>query len=258
MNIKQYYKKTASISLSASLASLIPPFFLIIYGIMIARDGRMVLIVLPFLVYSFFCYQYYLVCDRRSKSIIENPTEHIKMNQTLLNADHLLIHFLPAPSLRLLFFSHEGQLLGELKEMKQLSFKWFLPRFLDKFFEKRYGLYDETNNLIATYIVNKSQINVMDKNKKIVNLINHMESERRSESIFESSREEIVVKRSLLFMDYQFFHNQKRVGRLQKGMMPVEWERKIKDPNTPVLSFETKEDEGLKITILAILSKILH
>ncbi|WP_419393796.1 hypothetical protein [Cytobacillus praedii] len=257
MNIQQFYRKTASISLSVSLAALIPSFFLIIYGIMLAGDGRYVLVVLPFLIYSFFCYQHYIVCDRRSKSFTENQQENKNMNHTLTKADDILLHFLPAPSLRLLFFSNEGHLLGELRERKILSFKWFLPRFLDKLFERKYGLYDGSNNLIANFTLYKRQIAIMDKDRNLINIIEEL-GERRMKSIFESNGEEIVVSRTLLYMDYQFFHHQKMISRLQKGLMPFEWENKIKDPNTPVLSFEKSLSDEQKINIFAILAKILY
>lgn len=257
MNIQQYYRRTASFSLSVSLATLIPLFFLIIYGIMIARDGRVVLVVLPFLVYSFFCYQHYLVCDRRSKAFSENLLENKNKNETLVKTDYVLLHFLPAPSLRILFFSSDGQMLGELRERKLLFFKWFLPRFLDKLLERKFGLYDESNHMFAIFTFNKNQIEIMDKDKNLINIISVLD-EMRSKTIFESKGEEIVVTRAHMYMDYQFFHNQIRVSRLQKGIMPIEWENKIKDPNTPVLSFEKSLSEEQKLNMFAILANILH
>lgn len=258
MNIQQYYRKTASISLSVSLATLIPPFFMIIYGIMIARDGRLVLIVLPFLVYSFFCYQYYLVCDRRAKAFTENQMEVKSMNQTLLKSNYALIHFLPSPTIRILFFSSTGNLLGELKERKFLSISWFLPPFLNRLFEKKYVLYDGLNNVSANFHFKKSKIEITDKDGNSINIINDVGYDRRLKFENVSGGGKIVVKRSLLYMDYQFFQNQVRVCRLQKGMMPLEWENNIKDPNTPVLSFGQNVSEEEKINILAILLKILH
>lgn len=258
MNIQQYYRKTASISLSVSLATLIPPFFMIIYGIMIARDGRLVLIVLPFLVYSFFCYQYYLVCDRRAKAFTENQMEVKCMNQTLLKSDYALLHFLPSTSLRILLFSSSGKLMGELKERNLLSLSWFLPPFLDRLFEKRFVLYDGLNNVIAKFYLKKSKIEITDKDGNLINIINDVGNDRHLKFEYVSSGEKIAVTRTLLYMDYQFFQKQIMVCRLQKGMMPLEWENNIKDPNTPVLSFEQNVSEEEKINILAILSKILH
>lgn len=257
MNIQQFYKKTASISLSVSLTTLIPPFFLIIYGIMIARDGRIVLIVLPFLVYSFFCYQNYLIYDRRSKAYIENILDDKQLDQTLLKTDQILIHFLPAPALRILFFSSEGQLLGELKERKLQSITWFLPRFLDRLFEKKYGLYDESNHMIAIFTLNRNQIEITDKDQNIINIVSVLD-DVHLKTIFESKGEEIVVTRTHMYMDFQFFLNQIRVSRLQKGIMPIEWENKIKDPNTPVFSFEKSLCDEQKLNMFAILVKILH
>ncbi|WP_313805407.1 hypothetical protein [Cytobacillus sp.] len=257
MNIQQYYRKTASISLSVSLATLIPPFFMIIYGIMIARDGRMILVVLPFLVYSFFCYQYYLVCDQRAKAFTERQMDDKSMNQPLLKSNYALIHFSPSTTVRMLFFSTTGKLLGELKERKIQSISWFLPPFLDRHFEKRYVLYDGLNNVIANFHLQKRKIEITDKDGNLINIINGEGNDRQLKFEFVSSGKKIMVTRTLLYMDYQIFHNQIRICRLQKGMMPLEWENHIKDPNTPVLSFEQDISEEEKINILAILSKIL-
>lgn len=258
MNIQQYYRKTASISLSVSLATLIPPFFMIIYGIMIARDGRIILVVLPFLVYSFFCYQYYLVCDQRAKAFTGNQMVVKCMNQTLLKSDYALIHFLPSTSVRILFFSSMGKLLGELKERKHLSISWLLPPFLDRLFEKKYVLYDGLNNVLANFHMKNSKIEITDKDGNSINFINDVGFNRHLKFENVSSGEKIEVKRSLLYMDYQFFQNQVRVCRLQKGIMPLEWENNIKDPNTPLLSFKQNVSEEEKINIIAILLKILH
>jgi hypothetical protein len=259
MNIQQFYKKTASIALNASLASLIPPFFVILYGVMISLDGRLILVALPFLLYSFFCYQYYLVCDKRAKAIGPMDVEVRDNQHSLLNIDHVLIHFLPSPSLRMLLFSKDGGLLGEIRDKKLLSIRWFTPIFLDKLFVKKYGLYDESNNLIATFILKKNRIEITSEDNERTSISIRQPSKTMIEFINENNDTSIKVERSLQYMDYQFFDpHSKRITRLQKGWMPVEWGNTFKDPNTPVLSFEKTNNHNENLIIYAILSKLLH
>ncbi|MBP2239459.1 hypothetical protein J2Z40_000012 [Cytobacillus eiseniae] len=251
MNIQQFYKKTASLSLSVSLGALIPPFFLILFGIMIIQDGRIVLIALPFLLYSFFCYQYYLICDKRSTAITVNSFER-KSDVTLLESEQVLIHFLPSLSFRMLLFGNYGQLLGEVKNMNKWSISGLLPSFINR---KRYGLYNELNELIAIFHLKKNQIEI--ETKECTKIMIWEQKKSQTELIYQINGETLIVNRAKLFMDYQFHLEKQKIGRLQKGWMPVEWSSKFKDPNTPVLSFIQK-DEQIKIMIVALLSKILH
>ncbi|MBU8878779.1 hypothetical protein BGM26_07220 [Bacillus sp. FJAT-29790] len=257
MNIQQYYEKTASISLNASMASLVPPFFLIVYGIIIAPQGKMVFIVLPFLLYSFICYQFYLINDKRAKEITENHIDD--KTSILLKKDSVLITFMPAPSLRMLLFDPEGQLVGEIKDMKFWSIRWVMPYFLDKLFKRKYGLYDETNGLIAIFIVKNNRIEILDSEGILKSSIIQKPSQKRSEFIFQKKGKRITVERSLLFMDYRFFKGDRiKAGRLRKGLMPLEWGKRFKDANTPVMSFEQDLEGEDRVEIFAILTKLFH
>lgn len=258
MNIQQYYQKTAMISLNASLVSLIPAFFLVLYGIIVARHGVLLVIVVPFLLYSLISYQYYLLNDKRSKEIVEDYKVELEKHLHLLKEEALLIQFMPAPSLRMLLFGKDGQLLGEIKDMKFWSIRWMLPYFLDRMFEKKYGLYNESNKLTAVFVLTNNKIEILDTDNGWKLMMMKKQKHHRIDLSFEYEGKMMTIKRSTLFMDYQFFENGTKIGRLRKGWLPLNWGKKFKDPNTPVLSFDNMENQKSKIVIFAILTELFH
>lgn len=257
MNIQEYYKKTALISLNASLASLVPPFLFILYGIIIAPNRNMVLVIIPFLLYSLICYHYYLLNDQRSKEIsnLKNQMD----DGLLFDKDQVVITFLPAPTLRMQMFDINGKLLGEIRDMQFWTFRWFLPYFLDRFFMKRYGFYDGNNQLIGCFRLKKKQIEITDADLNVHTTIFCEPTKKSIIFTFENDKNTIIVKRSFQYMDFRFFHpNFTPIGRLRKGWMPLEWGSRFKDPNTPILTFGTLSSTEDKLLIYAILTKLFH
>src|SRR3954451_20955568 len=105
MNIQQYYEQAAMASLNAALVAFIPSIFLLIYAVFITQAYHLVLLSAPFLIYSFFCYQKFLLDKNRAKAV-KLPSD-IKTNsiENLFDQTELLVTFMPAPSLRLLLFT---------------------------------------------------------------------------------------------------------------------------------------------------------
>lgn len=256
MNIQEFYKRTALASLNASLASLVPPFMFILYGIIVAPNRNFVFLIIPFLIYSLICYHYYLLNDQRSKEVL---TMQNKSNVDLLfNMDQMVITFLPAPSLRMLMFDSNGKLAGEIKDFQFRSFRWFLPYFLDNAFKKKYGLFNESNQLIGSFIIKRNQIIIMDIKGTPISIIHYEHSKSNSSYIFAAEGKKVQVKYSSFFTDYQFFINELSIGRLRKGWMPVEWGNHFKDPNSPILTFGHQLSAEEKILMFAILTKLLR
>ncbi|WNS73855.1 hypothetical protein RRV45_13100 [Bacillus sp. DTU_2020_1000418_1_SI_GHA_SEK_038] len=257
MNIQEYYKKSAMISLNASLASLFPPFLFILYGIIIAPNISFVLVIIPFLLYSLICYHYYLLNDQRSKeiSILQNQLD----NGLLLDKDQVILTFLPSPTLRMQIFDINGKLLGEIRDMQFWKFRWFLPYFLDRFFEKRYGFYDETNQLLRCFTLKKKQIEITDANSNVLTTIFCEPTNKSFTFTYDNESNTIIVKRSFQFMDIRFFHtNLTPIGRLRKGWMPLEWGNRFKDPNMPVLTFGQSILAEDKLLMYAIITKLFQ
>ncbi|MEH7344785.1 hypothetical protein V7122_13100 [Bacillus sp. JJ1532] len=257
MNIQEYYKKSAMISLNASLASLVPPILLILYVIIIEPNKNIVLVIIPFLLYSLICYHYYLLNNLRSKEI-SSVQNHLNDGH-LFDKEQVVITFLPAPTLRMQMFDINGNLLGEIRDRQFWPFRWFLPYFLDRVIEKRYGLYDATNQLIGCFILKKKQIEIADSNFEVLSTCICKPTNKSFTFTFENEKNTIFVKRSFQFMDIRFFdRNLITIGRLRKGWMPLEWGNRFKDPNTPILTFEQPISAEDKLLTYAILTKLFQ
>jgi len=256
MNIQQFYQKSAVISLNASMAALIPPFFLIILGILILPNRVYILVIIPFLFYSFFCYQSFLLNKRRSMEV-SNTIER-KIPSTLWQANEVVLAFLPAPSLRLIIFNEDGIQIGEVKDMKFQPSKWFIPTVLDKHLEKKYGIYDEFNQLTAFFLFKKKKIIIQIKDDSCKHIIIKKSLQNQTNSFFIDNDKRLEIKQSSLYIDYQIYHNKKMISRLRKGWLPLEWGRVFKDPNTPVLLIEGTLNQNDRLVIYAIMSHYLR
>ena len=74
----------------------------------------MVLLIIPFLIYSFFSFQKHLLNRQRAKSV-KLDLATIQDNMDLMSETQLLLAFLPAPTLKLQLFHPSGTKAGELE-----------------------------------------------------------------------------------------------------------------------------------------------
>ncbi|MFE8702017.1 hypothetical protein ACFYKX_15580 [Cytobacillus sp. FJAT-54145] len=236
MNIQQFYQQAANVSLNASLASFIPPIIILTLGVLVLPNGNIILFILPFLLYSFFCYQSYLLNKERSLGI--HPYHLVKELEftSLLDQQNLLFSFMPAPSLRMVFFHTTGQYGGELKDVEYSGYRWFLPYFADKRLPRNYGLYNDQQQLLATFKRKGRKMIVMDsEEERIITLLwsNH------KVCLIEPSHTKIEIDSAALYIDSKYYNEQgSMIARVRKGLMPLEWGKVFKDSNTPVLSFD--------------------
>lgn len=255
MNIQQFYQKTAVISLNASLIALVPPLFLVIFGMIAVPNRQYILFITPFLLYSFYCYQFYLVNARRSKEVSVSLTSGRNLTK-LLDANELLISFLPAPSLRMIIFEKNGQQIGEIRDLQYWTFRFGLPYCLDKLLGKEYGLFDELDQLVATFLIKKDSIEISPLNEKALYIEKLPYSGK--ELTFTTGGQSLTIRQSVLFTDYQIYKDEMMICRLRKGWLPVEWGKRFIDPNTPVLTLANTINEKEKLMIFAVLSERLR
>lgn len=258
MNIQEFYHKTANISLNASLASLIPPFFLIIYGIIVTPSGKMIFMLIPFLLYSFICYQYFLINNRRFKEPFKWQKE-VNQPVRVMEENEVLLAFMPAPTIKLLIFNSTGKQMGEIRDRKFQNYRWFLPYFFMQLGAGQYEFCDRENQLIRSFTIKKNRIEIMSADGNPSIIVYSKLSKERLTYIFQYGEKQVVVKRASQFMDCQFFNQDlTRIGRLRKGFMPIEWGNRFKDPNTPILTFQPSLATEDKLIIYAILTKLLR
>ncbi|MBY0124522.1 hypothetical protein [Bacillus sp. S/N-304-OC-R1] len=254
MNIQDFYRKTASISLNASVASLVPPFFILLFGLIVMPNRMLPFAMIPFLIYSLICYHDYLLNDQRSKEI--HNSRPVITNFRIFDEKQVLITFMPAPSLRMLLFNSSGQQLGEIRDLHFLSFRWFLPYFIDRLLNKKYGIYDEANQLLGSFTFKRRKIAITDENFNIISKVTHKKSGKNYMFELEQGKQ-IMVYQSSLYTDCQIYDNNILIARLRRGWMPLHCGNWFKDPNTPVLTFQHKLSNEDKLLLYAILAKLL-
>lgn len=255
MNIQQFYEKSALMSLNASIISLVPPFFFIIYGIIVLPNKQYIVFLIPYLLYSLFFYQNYLIHAMRANNVSISYTNTGNLPK-LFDDNEVMITFLPAHSLRMVIFHKEGHQVGEIRDLYNSIFRWLLPDFLDKLMNKKYGLYNELNQLIAIFYLKKNgiEINLLDGESFFIKKL-HQEGKKIMYTDEESA---LNVKHSKLFTDSQIFKDEHIICRFRRGWLPLDWGKRFIDPNTPVLSFEYSLKNKEKIMIFAILSDFLR
>lgn len=252
MNIQQYYRSVANASLHGSFAAIFPVIVFILPFYLIVPIKEMIFLAVPFLIYSFISYQFYILYRDRSLSS-STPT----LNRTYQNITdkNYLLTFLPAPSLRMLLFHPEGYVKYEIRDLRYIKLRWFLPYFLDRIFPAEYGLYDGNGRLLAKVRWVGSKAFTFDSGNRLLFTI---EEKSNQYYIAYQNRESIIeIDSKALYTDIKFKNDQNQTfGRVRKGWMPVEWGKFFKDANTPVLTFEDGVNENEKLCLFTLLIKL--
>jgi hypothetical protein len=251
MKIYEYYRDTAKLSLNGSIAALLPAIFIIGGNLSFFKDKEIMLLTIPFLVYSLICFQIYLFNMKKSIFIGKRMVSVKSSYHSIFEVSHLLLVFQKTrlPVLRL-YFSN-GYLAGELRKVP--SKKLIL-------FSKCYALFDAQQQIMGYFRVKRNRtlsIEVYNRKKEYLGCY-----EKTKLGMWKSKKELLnssghmigKVQGSRIFMDEQIKNqNLQGITRLRRGWMPLEWERYFPQPNTPVLSFEnglTEEDKLLGMSIL--------
>lgn len=253
MKIYTYYHYAAMTSLHASIVALIPPFLLVCVGVILNQHRSILLFTLPFIVYSFISYQIYLVNKQRKEDSKEPVVDQLEES---IVSSTMALQFLPSPSLRMLLFRQDGQLSAEIKDIHQHKLRWFIPYFLDQFFPKVYA-FSKFNKEIYTFILKGKNISIMlnDGNKCVASI--HKKAPKRYVIESKWSTREVFVQSSSLFTDVKLCNARgDLLARVRRGYLPRDWDKHIKDVNTPILTVSDQVTDLEKVIILAILTKI--
>lgn len=127
MNIREYYQKTSNSNFHASWISLLLAIVFFICHIFAMIPGNILLITSPFIFFSIAQFVSHRIYENRMKEL---PDEHIGTNAGLFKNEHVLLTFMPAPTLRLLLFAPDGSLMGEVRDSNMKWFMWMIPNFL--------------------------------------------------------------------------------------------------------------------------------
>ncbi|WP_026563786.1 hypothetical protein [Bacillus sp. UNC41MFS5] len=255
MKINEYYRDTAHLNLNGSIASLLPVIIIIAGNLSIFKTKEIMLLTIPFLIYSLVSFQFYLFRRRQSISIDRQLRKSEVGRMSLFEARHLLVFFLNTKSSRLLFYFPNGHLAGMMKRYRGKGTKMLS-------FSKIYALYsmENQNQAIGYYKVNSGKtvkIEVFNHRRQ------YLGSFERRKKDWRTSKKELIdskgrfvgaVEGAAVFMDEQLINpDHFQEVRLRRGWMPLEWSPLFPEPNTPVLSMRetlSEQDKLLRLSFL--------
>jgi hypothetical protein len=255
MNIRQYYQQTAYINLNGSIVSAGLLSIILTSSILFSWNLPLFLVAVPFLFVCLLQYNNYLLYQNKSEESIDSFPRH--NDKHLFSQNKLLLAFAPAPAVKLLFFTPDGMLAGELRELDVRSWRWFLPYFIDKRLKKSFGIYDARGCLQASLLQDGKGIKMINGQKEVLGFFY---SKRNNNSNFATAivrngRKVTIEETSRLFQEIKLIdENGLMVSRLQRGWMPLEWTSYFKDVYTPVLSFDYSLDQGERLAFFAALA----
>lgn len=254
MNIQQYYEQAAMASLNAALVAFIPSILLLIYAVFIVQAYYLILLSAPFLIYSFFCYQKFLLNKNRANAV-KFPSDIKTISiENLFDQTELLMTLMPAPSLRLLLFAPNGMKVGEIRDQSFSIIRWFLPSFMDRLFVKKYSLYNHEDQPVAFYydFRDRLEIEIPDEEGRVI--LYKSSNGKKKEFVFEN-RSITIENKSL--QDFSFLTSDgKKIAQIQTGWMPLEWGERFLNLNTPILRLDEYGSSKDKLQLFSLLISI--
>ena len=251
MNIQRYYEQTALTSIHTALLAFIPAIGLLLYIFLFSKQMELILLIIPFLLYSLSCYLKFLQNQKRANAVQINTINKQTMNHCLLSDTAFLITLTPAPSLRLQLFHSNGIKVGELRDTSTSLVHWLMPKFLHTRMVRKYGLYDENDELIASYLLDRDQIDIC--------MYGEGSKERafrgvRQENIYQFHQKAYQIEKDGIH-DFSIIllSTKNKVGQIQTGWMPLEWNQRFIDANTPIFRLQENLIKEERVQIFSIL-----
>jgi hypothetical protein len=253
MKINEYYRDTANLNLNGSIAALVPAIILVAGNLFFIKNKEIMILIIPFLIYSLLCFQLYLFRMKQSLSIDRNLMKSERNFQSLFEARHLLVLFLNTKFSRLLLYFPDGHLAGRIERfygnnLKKLSLS------------KIFALYNLDNDAIGYFKVSGRKIikiDVSDHNRQYLGRFEKRKLDWRTKKrkLLDSKGRYIgAIEGSFTFMDEQILtSNPLPDGRLRRGWMPIEWSPLFPEPNTPILSLRetlSEQDKLLRMSFI--------
>ena len=264
MNIKQYYKKIATVYLNLSIFSLVLSILSLILSTQILHVNHVWEVTIILMVYSCISFIFFHVYKKRFSSL---PDDFPKSETSPLTEENVLLRFMPAPTLRILLFNPKGKYVGEVKDMNMSWYKWMIPNSLMMFFPQKYELIDTNGQMLATfntYGFLASHFSVYNKEGRLIAYYkeNWKKSLFRYNGTIHSRDHSIRMKidsvSGFLYSFFIYSAADQKLASYQKGYMPLEWGERFKEMNIPVITFMDKADEDDKLCIYALCSKLLN
>lgn len=257
MSIRQYYQQTAYISLNGSIISAGVLTMIFAASLLFSWNIPLFLVAAPFFFLVFLHYNRFIFYKNKSEESEE--AFHRYDDKQLLEQNHLLIAFAPAPAVRLLFFTPDGMLAGELRELSTRKYRWFIPYFLDKRIKKQIGIYDSNGTLQGRLKQERNRLKFLNAQNDVVGLFFSKNKTKGTigSAVLSGGRKLNIDKIAGSIHDLKFIRDDSITkARLQKGWMPLEWTRLFKEANTPVLTFDYTMVQEERLAVFAALASL--
>ncbi|MFZ7944349.1 hypothetical protein [Neobacillus sp. 19] len=253
MRINEYYRDTANLNLNGSIAALVPTILIVAINLSIIKHSELMLMTIPFLFYSLISFQIYLHRMRQSIEISKNILESENINQSILQAEHLLVFYMNTQSSQVHLYFPNGNLAGIIKKTPKNGWKRLRT-------SKTFALYNYDEEVLGFFKVKGEKsikIEVYDRQSRLLGSLEKkvLGWKKSQKELFDGCGGYVGgIEGSSVFMDEQVLDTQHRqVGRLRRGWMPLEWSLLFPEPNTPVLSFKEALAENDKLLRMSFL-----
>ncbi|WP_226676846.1 hypothetical protein [Mesobacillus jeotgali] len=257
MSIQQYYQQTAHINLNGSIISAGLLTIILAASMLFSWNIPLFLVAVPFLFLVFLHYNRFILYKKKSEESAE--TFHLYNDKQLFEQNNLLIAFAPAPAVRLLFFTPDGMMAGELRELNAGSYRWFIPCFLDKRIKKQIGIYDSEGNLHGKLKQEPNRFKLLNTQNEVIGIFFPKKNKGGTvgSAVLSGERKLKVEKPPGTMREFKFTREDgNTTARLQKGWMPLEWTRFFKEASTPVLSFDYSMGKAERMAVFAALASL--
>jgi hypothetical protein len=263
MDIKQFYQNTAAACFHVSWISLLIAiiFFILHAGHIIS--GNLFVETVPFIVFSTANFIGYRIYEKRTKSVSKI---YPAIGFSLLHEKELLLAFMPAPTLRLLFFKPDGTLAGEMRDKNMNWFMWMIPNSISLFLPKRYILLDASGELLGEYYIKSGlKTDIVMKNGTGEPI--GMYYGKLKDSLFrlkgiiynDGGDDWMAIHAGGLLNNFTIETiDHKKVVTFQRGWMPLEWQKRFRDANTPILSFHEQATPSEKLAVIGFCAGSLN
>lgn len=210
------------------------------------------------------------ICSFVISAIQNNRSKTIELDQNVdlapfIEHNEFVAINRAAPTLRVQLFTPDGNYTGELRDKKMNWWRWLIPQSIIPFIRKSYILVDEHEKILATFLHHGGinlRISIFDENFNQIGFYEEkaIEGLTKVRGTLTGADGNIIVKVetdlylfnvNLRNMEDKFWAN------IQHGWMPLEWGKRFKELNTPIISFNKELTIREKQLAFGILHSIL-
>jgi hypothetical protein len=241
MDIPKTYLKQSQLYLNSSIMMLIPAILFTALFLFVLYDRPLIILVLPFLIYSFCLYQGFLINKNR---YFKTANYEGKASDGFLDCQQYLLFFDKEEG-ELLFFHPSGEVIAKMIEIKP---KRRGPREI--------CLIGHNEQVLASYFISTGHIDVYVAGMGFIG--SFYRNKEKDKWLFQVLTGEVTghLVRNRWYMDEQIIDKYGRmILRCRRGVMATNLQAHFQNPNLPIVKNEINVDPSEKLFYLSTLAK---